>query len=131
MPTTAIYDKAHEQYEAHRAEIKRKVLAALQAAPEHHLTRMALAVLVYGRDVNMLTADRNIREAVGELICEGQPIIATSGEAGYHIAASALELEPVIAEHESRIKALARRKAGLEAARAGLAPYNAQQSKLF
>ncbi len=131
MPTTAIYDKAHEQYEAHRADIKRRVLAALQAAPEHHLTRMGLAVAVYGPGVNMMTADRNIREAVSELICEGKPVIATSGEAGYHIAASADELTAVIAEHDSRIRALARRKAGLEAARAGLAPYHAQQSKLF
>lgn len=131
MPTTDTYDRINEQYRAQREQIKRRVMEALQAAPEHHLTRMDLAIAVYGRDVNMMTADRNIREAVGELICEGKPIVSTSGGAGYHIARSAKELDAPIAECDGRIAAQARRKAGLEAARAGLPPHNATQESLL
>lgn len=84
-------------------ELNRRVLALFlqeRPTPDRRLTKEQIALATYGYYTQ--TIDRNVRDAVTELVLNGHPLCADSSAPGYYIASTYAEAERCIAELRSR-----------------------------
>ena len=84
---------------------------AYQTQPGANVTKQEIIRAVFGepdfeRNRVNSTKDRQVRDVIADLQLEGYPIIASSGKAGYRLAANVSEATQYIAELESRVSQL-------------------------
>jgi hypothetical protein len=95
-------------------ELNRRVLALFRQyhpTPDRRLTKERLAMGTYGYYDDAV--DRKIRDAVTELVLDGQPICADSGAPGYYFASTYEEAQVCIAELRSRSAVYERKVQGI------------------
>lgn len=134
MATHPVYERIlrdlHEGGEL--TALEEKIVDALQKADGENVTRRELILQVFGYSVpenislNNNSHDRKIRAAIQSLRKKGATmVVASSGEAGYCIDASAERAEEMAAEMEKRARELF---ALAEKIRAALRPVTLEQT---
>ena len=103
-------------------ELEKKVLDVLIESAGERVTRPALVLAVFGnaidvRDLANNPDDRRIREAIERLQRQDFPILASSGQAGYVLAADEAILDSYIGEIISRQVQLKEKEAALRRSR--------------
>ena len=103
-------------------DLEKKVLDALIERAGERVTRPELVLAVFGnaiesRDLANNPDDRRIREAIERLQRQDFPILASSGQAGYALAADEAILDSYIGEIISRQVQLKEKEAALRRSR--------------
>lgn len=99
-------------------DLERKVLDAFLEKPGEHISRPDLVFAVFGvyvqqKEISSSKEDRKNRKCIENLQRKGYPIISSSGESGYILAAEDDETDAYIAEIGSRIQAMQEKQKAL------------------
>jgi DNA-binding winged helix-turn-helix (wHTH) protein len=100
-------------------DLERKVLEAFLEKPGERISRPDLVFAVFGvyvqqKELSSSVHDRKIRECIETLQRKSYPIVSSSGEPGYILAADDDVADAYIAEIGSRIEAMKEKKDALQ-----------------
>lgn len=119
MTTHPVYDQLLSEI---TDELERKVLQVLIDKAGTRVTRPQLVYEVFGvtveqAELSASTEDRRIRECIESLQRRDYPIMASSGQPGYVLAADESVLDAYIAEIGSRIANMQEKQSALRRSR--------------
>ena len=93
-----------------------KAILVYHVGAENALSKEELSVKLFG--IHTVTTDRQIREAIAELVTDfDEPIVTNTGRGGYYYAGTPEEINENIADLQDRIIQLGKRVESLRRAR--------------
>lgn len=119
MTTHPVYDQLLSEV---NDELERKVLKVLMERPGERISRPQLVFEIFGvyvqqSELSSSVEDRKIRKCIERLQKRDYPIMASSGETGYVLAADETVLDAYIAEIGSRILNMQEKQSALRRSR--------------
>lgn len=93
-----------------------KAILVYHVGAENALSKEELSVKLFG--VHTATTDRQIRDAIAEMVTEDdEPIVTNTGRGGYYYAGTPEEIDQNIADLQDRIIQIGKRVESLKRAR--------------